>query len=116
MGKWKEKLRTDCWKCSAAIRKIVHEVTGGLKTPEEKARALAYWVRRRIRYVSVGPIRHDYTPQLPDLVLDNLFGDCKDQAQLLALMLREAGLLVYLVTLGALDDGQVMPEVPSPCV
>jgi tetratricopeptide (TPR) repeat protein/transglutaminase-like putative cysteine protease len=114
VGKWKEKLRTDCWTCSPAIRKVVMDVTKGLKTPEEKARALAYWVRRRIRYVSVGPIRHDYTPHLPDAVLDNLFGDCKDQAQLLALMLREAGLLVYLVTLGALDDGQVMPEVPSP--
>ena len=114
VGKWKEKLRTDCWKCSSAIRKIVDDVTRGLQTPEEKARALAYWVRRRIRYVSVGPIRHDYTPHLPDLVLENLFGDCKDQAQLLALLLREAGLLVYLVTLGALDDGQVMPEVPSP--
>ncbi len=114
VGKWKEKLRTDCWKCSPAIRKIVDDVTHGLKTPEEKAAALAYWVRRRIRYVSVGPIRHDYTPHLPDLVLENLFGDCKDQAQLLALMLRQAGLLVYLVTLGALDDGQIPPEVPSP--
>jgi tetratricopeptide (TPR) repeat protein/transglutaminase-like putative cysteine protease len=114
IGKWKDKLRADCWKCSAAIRKVVQEVTKDLKTPEEKARALAYWVRRRIRYVSVGPVRHDYTPHLPDFVLENLFGDCKDQAQLLALMLREAGLLVYLVTLGALDDGQILPEVPSP--
>jgi tetratricopeptide (TPR) repeat protein/transglutaminase-like putative cysteine protease len=114
VGRWKEKLRADCWKCSPAIRKVVRDVTDGLKTPEEKARALAYWVRRRIRYVSVGPVRHDYTPHLPDFVLDNLFGDCKDQAQLLAVMLREAGLLVYLVTLGALDDGQILPEVPSP--
>jgi transglutaminase-like putative cysteine protease/tetratricopeptide (TPR) repeat protein len=114
VGKWKEKLRADCWKCTPTIRKIVDDVTRGLQTPEEKARALAYWVRRRIRYVSVGPIRHDFTPHPPELVLENLFGDCKDQAQLLALLLREAGLLVYLVTLGALDDGQVMPEVPSP--
>jgi tetratricopeptide (TPR) repeat protein/transglutaminase-like putative cysteine protease len=114
VGQWKQKLRADCWKCSDAIRQIVLDVTKGLKTPEEKARALAYWVRRRIRYVSVGPIRHDYTPHLPDAVLENLFGDCKDQAQLLALMLRAAGLEVYLVTLGALDDGQILPEVPSP--
>jgi tetratricopeptide (TPR) repeat protein len=114
IGRWKEKLRADCWKCSERIRRIVQDVTRGLRTPEDKARALAYWVRRRIRYVSVGPVRHDYTPHLPDEVLDNLFGDCKDTAQLLALMLREAGLSAWLVTLGALDDGQIMPDVPSP--
>ena len=47
-------------------------------------------------------------------MLSNLYGDCKDQAQLLAVMLREIGLPVWLVTLGTLDDGQVLPEVPSP--
>ncbi len=114
VGKWKHRLRADCWKCTDAIRKVVADVTRGLTTPEEKARALTAWVRRRIRYVSVGATRHGYTPHAPDQVLANLFGDCKDQAQLLAVMLREAGLLVFLVTLGAQDDGQVLPEVPSP--
>jgi tetratricopeptide (TPR) repeat protein/transglutaminase-like putative cysteine protease len=114
VGKWKAKLRADCWKCTDAIREVVREVTKDLKTPLEKARALATWVRRRIRYVSVASARHGYTPNQPNVVLGNLFGDCKDQTQLLAVMLREAGLLVYLVTLGAQDDGQVLPELPSP--
>src|SRR5262249_17252234 len=76
--------------------------------------ALTYWVRRHIRYQSRGPAGTGYTPHLPHLVLANLFGDCKDQAQLLAVMLREVGLAPYLVTLGTLDDGQITPEVPSP--
>src|SRR5205085_2532712 len=75
---------------------------------------LTYWVRRRIRYLSVGAVRHGYTPHLPADILAWLFGDCKDQAQLLAVMLRAAGIPVSLVTLGALDDGQVQEEVPSP--
>src|SRR5262249_36237167 len=114
VGKWKEKLRANCWKCTPDIQKVVDDVTRGLKTPEEKARALTYWVRRRIRSLSVGAVRHGYTPHLPADVLAWLFGDCKDQAQLLAVMLRAAGIHVSLVTLGVLDDGQVLQEVPSP--
>lgn len=113
VGRWKDKVRADCWECTPAIRKVVQDVTKDLKTPREKAAALTYWVRRRIRYVSAGA-GHGYTPHRPARVLANLFGDCKDQAQLLAVMLQELGLLVWLVTLGAADDGQVLPEVPMP--
>jgi tetratricopeptide (TPR) repeat protein len=111
--RWKQKLRADCWECTDEIRKVVEEVTRGLPTPLAKARALTYWVRRNIRYVSAGET-HDYTPHRPAAVLANRFGDCKDQSQLLAVMLREAGVPVALATLGTRDDGQVLPEVPSP--
>ncbi len=114
VGQWKQKVRAECWNCTPEIRKVVDEVTRGLKTPEEKAKALTYWVRRRVRYLSRGPGGAGYTPHLPHQVLSNRYGDCKDQAQLLAVMLREIGLPVWLVTLGTLDDGQVLPDVPSP--
>src|SRR5262249_48173501 len=51
---------------------------------------------------------------VPSHVLANRYGDCKDTSQLLAVMLREAGVKVELATLGALDDGQVLEAVPSP--
>jgi tetratricopeptide (TPR) repeat protein len=114
VGKWKEKLRKECWTCTPEVRKIVDEVTHGKATPIDKAKALTYWVRRNVRYLSRGPGGLGYTPHLPHLVLSNRYGDCKDQAQLLAVMLREIGLPVWLVTLGTVDDGQVLPEVPSP--
>jgi tetratricopeptide (TPR) repeat protein len=113
VGRWKVQLRADCWECTQEIRKVVADVVRDLKTPLEKARALAYWVRRNIRYVSAGE-KHDYTPHRPALVLGNRYGDCKDQTQLLAVMLREAGIDVALATLGVRDDGQVLESVPSP--
>jgi tetratricopeptide (TPR) repeat protein len=113
VGKWKHTLRADCWECTPEIRKTVQEVTASLETPAEKARALTYWVRRNIRYVSIGE-KHDYTPNPPAHVLSNRFGDCKDQSQLLAVMLREANIPVLLATLGVRDDGQVQEAVPSP--
>src|SRR5207244_812685 len=72
------------------------------------------WVRRHIRYVSLGPVTHDYTPHTPAVVFANRYGDCKDQSQFLAVLLREAGIPVALATLGARDDGQVLEDVPSP--
>jgi tetratricopeptide (TPR) repeat protein len=113
VGKWKKTLRADCWECTPEIRNTVRVVTAGLETPLEKARALTYWVRRNIRYVSLGE-KHDYTPSAPAHVLANRFGDCKDQSQLLAVMLREANIPVFLATLGVRDDGQVLEAVPSP--
>ncbi|OAI48068.1 hypothetical protein AYO44_01305 [Planctomycetaceae bacterium SCGC AG-212-F19] len=113
VSKWKLALRNDCWNCTAELRKIVADVTKDLATPEDKARALTYWVRRHIRYVSAGE-RHDYTPHLPAIVLDNRYGDCKDTTQLLAVMLKEAGISVALATLGVRGDGQVLETVPSP--
>jgi tetratricopeptide (TPR) repeat protein/transglutaminase-like putative cysteine protease len=114
VAEWKQKVREECWKCTPEVQKVIAEVTRDLKTPEEKAKALTYWVRRHVRYLSRGPGGLGYTPHLPAQVLSNLYGDCKDQAQLLAVMLREIGLPVWLVTLGTTDDGQVLPDVPSP--
>jgi tetratricopeptide (TPR) repeat protein/transglutaminase-like putative cysteine protease len=113
VGRWKQNLRADCWECTAEVRQLTRDLTRDLKTPAEKARVLAYWVRRNVRYVSLGE-KHDYTPQPPAYVLNNRAGDCKDQSQLLAVMLREAGIPVALATLGTLDDGQVLEAVPSP--
>jgi tetratricopeptide (TPR) repeat protein/transglutaminase-like putative cysteine protease len=114
VGRWKKQVRADCWRCTPEIREVLDKVTKSLSTDVDKARALTYWVRRHIRYLSLPSARHSYTPHDPKEVLANRYGDCKDQAQLLAVMLRELGIPVALVTLGAQDDGQVMPEAPSP--
>jgi tetratricopeptide (TPR) repeat protein len=113
VGRWKKRLRADCWECTEGVREVVQQVTRGLSSPADKARALTHWMRRNIRYISTGE-KHDYTPHPPALVLANRFGDCKDTSQLLAVMLREAGIHVELATLGAQDDGQVLESVPSP--
>lgn len=113
VGAWKKRLRADCWQCTPDVRALVQKIARGLTNPEDKARALTLWMRRNIRYVSTGE-KHDYTPHPPAVVLANRFGDCKDTSQMLAVMLREAGIAVELATLGALDDGQVLESVPSP--
>jgi tetratricopeptide (TPR) repeat protein/transglutaminase-like putative cysteine protease len=113
VARWEQAIHRDAWAITPEIRHVVQDVTKGLTDPAAKARALTCWMRRNIRYVSSGE-HHDYTPHPPTRVFTNRFGDCKDTSQLLAVMLREAGLKVSLTTLGTLGDGQITPDVPSP--
>lgn len=110
---WKQKIRAGCWECAPEVKKLTHQITKDLKDPAAKARALTYWVRRHVRYLAAGE-EHDYVPHPPAVVLANRRGDCKDTSQLLAVMLKEAGLPVALVTLGFRGDGQILKDVPSP--
>ncbi len=112
VAKWKRSLRKLCWVCTPEMRQLALKLTKHLKSPEEKARALTYWVKRNIRYLSKG-VGHDYTPHHPKSVLLNRQGDCKDTSQLLAVMLKEVGIEVAHVTLGVLGDGHVLEKVPS---
>jgi len=114
IGRWKHRLRADCWTCTPQIRKVIDQVAGAHQNKLDKARALTHWVRKHVRYISINSGGRGYTPRLPAAVLASRYGDCKDQAQLLAVMLREIGLPVWLVTLGAQDDGQIVEAVPSP--
>jgi tetratricopeptide (TPR) repeat protein len=113
VGKWKMALRKESWVCSTDVQETAKDAIKGLSDPIAKSRALVYWMRRNIRYVSAGET-HDFTPHRPSEILANRYGDCKDTSQLLAVMLREAGVKVELATLGARDDGQVIEAVPSP--
>jgi transglutaminase-like putative cysteine protease/tetratricopeptide (TPR) repeat protein len=111
--RWERNLIIDRSACPADVRKVVEEVTRGLADPAAKAKALAQWVRRRVRYVSRGE-KHDYTPSPPAEVLAYRYGDCKDTAHLLTVMLRQAGIQAGVVSLGARGDGQVIESLPSP--
>ena len=52
VGRWKDQLRAECWKCTPGLEKVIADVAGPQTTPEGKAKAVTYWVRRRVRYLS----------------------------------------------------------------
>lgn len=116
VGQWQAQLRPDLWTVTPSISKLVDQVLGteGKNLPPvRKAAKLAHWVKRNIRYLSVG-IGHHFTPHSPGEVLANRHGDCKDTAQLLVLLLKHAGLSAELASLGVKGDGQVDEGIPSP--
>lgn len=111
--RWERNLIVDRSECPPAGKKVIDEITKGLTDPIAKARALTQWMREHVRYVSSGK-KHDYTPHPPARVLAHRYGDCKDTAHLLAVLLREAGLQAGVATLGVRGDGQIHEAVPSP--
>jgi tetratricopeptide (TPR) repeat protein/transglutaminase-like putative cysteine protease len=113
VGRWDQSLVADRSGGTPDVRAVVAEVTRALSTPLDKARVLAQWVRRNVRYVSSGE-KHDYTPHPPGEVLAVRAGDCKDTAHLYVVMARAAGLKAAVATLCARDDGQIVEAVPSP--
>ena len=91
------------------------ELTKNLKTPEEKAKAIFYYVQDKTRYVSIDFGKSAYQPHTPTSVLGNQYGDCKDMATLLVAMLRAVGIdSAYPVLLNAESKTPKGTQLPTP--
>lgn len=91
------------------IRRRVRELVKGKRTVEEKVEAIHHYVVRNTRYLHVGLGIHGWKPYRTTTAFRNRYGDCKDKAALLKVMLEEAGIeanmvLVRTRRLGSVDD------------
>ncbi|MCM8771298.1 MAG: transglutaminase-like domain-containing protein, partial [Candidatus Omnitrophica bacterium] len=100
-------------KASDAIKDKVNQLIHGLKSDEEKARAIYNFCAREIRYVAVEYGQAGYEPHRAEEIFLNKYGDCKDQAILLVTMLREAGFEAYPVLIGTKDYYDLNEDLPS---
>lgn len=78
------------------IKKKVDELTSGLKTDDEKRKALLAWVAREIRYSGISMGKGEgYTLHPGIMTFNDRAGVCKDIAGMLVTMLRCAGYTTY---------------------
>lgn len=97
------------------IEAKAREIAANLNSELEKVKALARWVQRSIRYVSIQlNAIGGYRPNPADVVLRKGSGDCKDKAALLQAMLRAVGIESHLVLVYSGDPSRVRAEFPSP--
>ena len=75
-----------------AVAALAATLTAGLSEKRAKALALADWVRKNIRYVAVYIGPGGVAPHTAASVLENRYGDCKDQAALLGALLAASGI------------------------
>ncbi len=118
---WRE-ISTWYWKiCKPHLDRISPEIaaktaelTKGLKSRDDKIKAIYRFVSQEIRYMglTVEDTSPGYEPHDVDLTFRNRYGVCRDKAALLAAMLMEAGIQAFpvLIHAGAKLDG----EVPQP--
>jgi transglutaminase-like putative cysteine protease len=91
VASWAERLFAAETRSSPALERLVEEWRR-LPTEEERARAAVRMVQDEIRYLGIESGPNSHRPHSPAQVLGQRFGDCKDKALLLALMLRRLGL------------------------
>ncbi len=109
IGRWWWELIEEQLVVDDAIRDTVQQITEGLEGENEKLEAIYEYVVRNTRYLHLGLGIHGWKPYRTSTVFRNRYGDCKDKAALLKVMLEQAGIdaemvLVRTRRLGAVDD------------
>ncbi len=95
------------------IKRITADITKNKTTPEDKARAIFYYVQEKTRYVAkelgIGAIQ----PRPAAQTCDYRYGDCKDMTTLLVAMCKEAGITAHPVLLKAGSKELIRDSLPS---
>ncbi|MDE1163277.1 MAG: DUF3857 domain-containing protein [Acidobacteriaceae bacterium] len=94
------------------IRAKATELTTGLKTDDEKIRAIYGYVSTQIRYIGVAFGVGRFQPHEAADVLHNQYGDCKDKQTLLSALLSAVGIQSDAALIGA--GIRFNDPVPSP--
>jgi tetratricopeptide (TPR) repeat protein len=105
MGRWYWGLVHDQFVADDEVRRRVADVTKGLKTNEEKVRAVYDYVVTKTRYVALEFGIHGFKPYRCAQIFARGFGDCKDKATLIVTMLKEAGIEATIVIVRTQNRG-----------
>lgn len=107
-GKWNLLLNKDRNELPPATKQKVVELTKGLTTNEQKAKAIYEYLQSKTRYVSIQLGIGGLQPFPASVVDQTGYGDCKALSNYTVAMLREAGVKGYYTVIGA---GEGYPKV-----
>lgn len=113
LADWYWHLIEDQLEPSAEILRTVENLVAGLTDDEEKVRAIHEYVVRNIRYVGLEFGIHGYKPYRVSDVFSRRFGDCKDTASLIKVMLQAAGIDARIVLIRTRNLGRIDAHPPS---
>jgi Transglutaminase-like superfamily len=94
-----------------SIRAVLDSLELKGRSPHEQLRAIVRFVQSSFTYKAIAFGPKAYIPNEPHQVIKNRYGDCKDQALVVHLLLREAGIDSALALVRA--EGQIRPEIAS---
>jgi tetratricopeptide (TPR) repeat protein len=112
VGQWYRGLEQSKAAVTPAIQAKADELTAGLRTDDEKLRAIYRFVTTKFRYISISFGVGRYQPHASEEVLSNQYGDCKDKHTLFAALLRAERIEAWAALIGSQTD--IDADVPSP--
>ncbi|UCG94116.1 MAG: DUF3857 domain-containing protein [Candidatus Aerophobus sp.] len=95
------------------IKAKAQHITRKAETEEEKIEALFYFMQSNIEYVQADLLRGGYKPHSVNEILENKYGDCKDQVVLFLSMLKAVGITAYPAFINQYPAAEVNKQVPS---
>jgi tetratricopeptide (TPR) repeat protein len=112
VGNWWGAMEAEQLKVTPAIQSKANDLTAGLSTDTEKAKAIYAYVAMKFRYISISLGDGRYRPHSAEEVLQNQYGDCKDKHTLFAALLKATGIQAWPALIGA--GIKFDARVPSP--
>lgn len=97
-----------------AIDKKAAEIKAASSDPEQQLLAALHFVQADVRYFGTEIGLNSHKPALPDKVIEQRFGDCKDKVSLLIALLRKLDIPASPVLVSTLMRGHVGEMLPSP--
>ncbi|MCS6915295.1 MAG: DUF3857 domain-containing protein [Myxococcales bacterium] len=113
LARWYLGLVEEQLRSSPEIAAAARAAVAGLRDARAKVRAIYNLVVRKTRYVGLEFGIHGYKPYKATQVFARKFGDCKDKAVLLKVMLREVGIDSSLVLARTRRAGDIEPAPAS---
>jgi transglutaminase-like putative cysteine protease len=83
-------------------------------SPETRLLAALHFVQDEVRYLGIEMGERSHKPNMPDAVLKQRFGDCKDKARLLVSLLHGLGIEAYSALVHADNRRQILDRLPTP--
>ena len=93
---WYRDIYTGQCRITPDIERLVAELTEGAETREEMIARIYAFVSGAVDYEDLAFTYNSHVPQTADSVLEDRYGDCKDQCVLLITMLKAAGIDSYM--------------------
>lgn len=112
VGRWWWGLIRDQLYADESLKRTVADLVRGAPDLRTKVTRIYDWVVSHTRYVALEFGIHGYLPYRVSQIVQRGFGDCKDKASLLYVMMREAGVDARLVLARTRRNGDIA-ELPA---
>ncbi|MCB0382685.1 MAG: DUF3857 domain-containing protein [Psychroserpens sp.] len=95
------------------VFKVTDEITKGLASKKEKAKAIFNWVQNNINYIAFGDGYGGFIPTGAASTYETRYGDCKAMSNLLYEMLNHVGIEAYRTWIGSRNKPYSYFDLPS---
>ena len=98
------------------LNAVMASIVGSTTSPEERIVAALQFVQNEVRYLGIEMGTRSHKPNLPDVVLKQRFGDCKDKSRLLVSLLQGMGIEAASALVNTHSGKRLKEYLPTPAV